>query len=256
MAELTVESICSSSLVLVCGLLLEAKCTRCKDQEDLSAEDDDDRTSSFLAISFCISECGFRTLCFRTRERRKGNSLRKNVAEFVSSSSFQYLHTDPVSMTSKTEDKSTAIAKELVEMHDHLDKVLKSVPQDVLKFNKALSEFHHSVAKVSKDIHGRMEAIGIKRIPTVGERFRSELHDSKFEVEDPATEPGVISQVCFSSHLCSSTFQLSFQTLSYVCAVQLVRNGYTLHGQVLRRAVVGVAVPARHADPTFPVAET
>jgi molecular chaperone GrpE len=62
---------------------------------------------------------------------------------------------------------------------------------------------------------GTLERFGVRPISALGERFDPNLHEAVMEVDDPAQPPGTV--------------------------VQVVEQGYTIHGRLLRPARVVVS---------------
>jgi molecular chaperone GrpE len=91
----------------------------------------------------------------------------------------------------------------MIAVQDDLERTMAAVPKDELRYHKHLSAVHDGVAMASRSLMQRMENFGIKRISAIGEKWDPQLHVAAFEVEDPATEPGVVCQVPFFVHLFS-----------------------------------------------------
>lgn len=110
---------------------------------------------------------------------------------------------------------SHAIVRELLPIVDSLDQALAAVdkqaePQAVIK----------GVHLIYRQLLGLLEKEGVKRIPTVGEPFNPHHHEAVAQVEagDGVAENTIVEQV---------------------------QVGYTLHGKVLRPAMVKVAKSSR-----------
>ena len=110
---------------------------------------------------------------------------------------------------------SETVVRELLPIVDSLDHALVAVdkqsdPQAVIK----------GVHLIYRQLLGLLEKEGVKRIPTVGELFDPHKHEAVAQVdaEDGAVEDTV---------------------------VEGVQVGYTMHGRVIRPAMVKVA---KHAD--------
>lgn len=106
---------------------------------------------------------------------------------------------------------SETIVRELLPIVDSLDHALVAVdkqadPQAVIK----------GVHLIYRQLLGLLDQEGVKRIPTVGERFDPHLHEAVAQVDAKDGQPdGMI--------------------------VEEVQVGYTMHGKVVRPAMVKVA---------------
>jgi molecular chaperone GrpE len=78
--------------------------------------------------------------------------------------------------------------------------------------NAALIEGVRATLRV---LLGTLERFGVRPISALGERFDPNLHEAVMEVDDPAQPPGTVAQV--------------------------VEQGYTIHGRLLRPARVVVS---------------
>jgi molecular chaperone GrpE len=70
-----------------------------------------------------------------------------------------------------------------------------------------------------------LERFGVRGIQALGQRFDPNLHEAVMEVDDPAQAPGTVTQV--------------------------VEDGYTIHGRLLRPARVVVSKRRVPAEPEF-----
>jgi len=70
-----------------------------------------------------------------------------------------------------------------------------------------------------------LERFGVRRIQAISQRFDPNLHEAVMEVDDPAQAPGTVTQV--------------------------VEDGYTIHGRLLRPARVAVSKRRVLAEPEF-----
>ena len=70
-----------------------------------------------------------------------------------------------------------------------------------------------------------LERFGVRRIEALGQRFDPNLHEAVMEVDDPTQPPGTVTQV--------------------------VEDGYTIHGRLLRPARVVVSKRRVPAEPEF-----
>ena len=115
------------------------------------------------------------------------------------------------------------VVRELLPIVDSLDQALVAVdkqsdPQAIIK----------GIHLIYRQLLGLLEKEGVKRIPTVGERFDPHLHEA-------------VAQMEASDHQPDGT------------VVEEVQVGYTMHGKVVRPAMVKVA--KKSADVTQPLTE-
>jgi len=104
-------------------------------------------------------------------------------------------------------------AREMVVVADNLDRALAAVDGDTAA-NDAVKGLLEGVQMTAREMLNAFERNGIARIEPLGERFDPQYHEAMFEYEDPSKPAGSIGQI--------------------------LEVGYTLHGQSLRPAKVGV----------------
>lgn len=105
-------------------------------------------------------------------------------------------------------------AEDMLAVADNLKRALDAIPAEGREdpATKALIE---GVELTGRELSGAMERHGIQRIEAAGQRFDPNLHQAVFEVETADAAPGTV--------------------------VQVLRDGYTIHGRLLRAAMVGVS---------------
>jgi molecular chaperone GrpE len=106
-------------------------------------------------------------------------------------------------------------AREVVEVADNLRRALDAIPAEALASDEALRSLHEGVLATERQLEQSLERQSIAKIWPMGERFDSNLHQAMFEVPGTGQPNGVV--------------------------VQVLQAGYTLHGRLLRPAMVGVA---------------
>ncbi len=113
-------------------------------------------------------------------------------------------------------------SEDVLSVADNLARALESVTAEV-RGDAAGKSLVEGVEMTMKEFGGVLERHGIRRIEAEGARFDPNLHQAMFEVESADTEPGHVLQV--------------------------LRVGYTIHGRLLRPAMVGVArAPAEEGE--------
>jgi molecular chaperone GrpE len=112
--------------------------------------------------------------------------------------------------------KATVI-KELLPFIDNFDRALKHIPvDDKILVNKQLEDWLKGLSGVNKQLWQALETIGVKRIETIGQVFNPEVHEA-VQMDD------------------------SGKGLNEV-VVEEFASGFTLEGEVLRHAMVKVAM--------------
>lgn len=108
-------------------------------------------------------------------------------------------------------------ARDILTIGDNLARALESVPSEAREGNESLGGLLDGVTMTQREFLTTIERHGIKRIDPMGEKFDHNFHQAVFEVEDGKNAPGTV--------------------------VQVVQQGYTIGGRLLRPAMVGVAKP-------------
>lgn len=109
----------------------------------------------------------------------------------------------------------TSFARDLLAVADNLDRALGAVPAEEAG-EGALKALIEGVEMTGRDFASTLAKHGVARIePKPGERFDPNLHQAMFEVPDPTQPAGNV--------------------------VQVVQQGYTVSGRLLRPALVGVS---------------
>ncbi len=105
-------------------------------------------------------------------------------------------------------------AREMVVVADNLSRALGAVDKDKIDGNETVKVLLEGVEMTAREMQNAFSRNGIKKVDPLGERFDPQLHEAMFEFEDPSKPAGSVGQV--------------------------MEPGYTLHGQPLRPAKVGV----------------
>jgi molecular chaperone GrpE len=109
---------------------------------------------------------------------------------------------------------TSKFAEDMLAVADNLARALEAVTDEV-RANEASKGLIEGVDLTMKELGGVLERHGIMKIETAGAKFDPNLHQAMFETETPDFEPGTVMQV--------------------------LRSGYTIHGRLLRPAMVGIA---------------
>lgn len=106
-------------------------------------------------------------------------------------------------------------AKDLLPVLDNLSRALESVPEDLREADERLSNLLVGIELTATSLTQALGQHGVQPAAGVGAPFDPNVHQVVQEVEDPSQPAGTI--------------------------VQELQRGYTLHGQILRDAMVIVS---------------
>jgi len=106
-------------------------------------------------------------------------------------------------------------AKDMLPVADNLRRALDSLPPDAKETDPLAAKLVEGVELTERSLLSALERHGIKRVESLGTVANPHLHQVMMEVEDPNHASGTI--------------------------VLEMQAGYTLHGRLLREAMVGVA---------------
>ena len=106
-------------------------------------------------------------------------------------------------------------AKELVSVADNLRRALEAVPAEARGANDMLNTLITGIEATERQLTAAFDRVGVKRMEPLGEPFDPNFHQVMFEVENTGRSAGTV--------------------------VQTLQAGYTIHGRLLREAMVGVA---------------
>ena len=109
--------------------------------------------------------------------------------------------------------KSTSrieIIKEYLDIHDDLERALKNMPEEVDE-----SDWENGIRLIDQKLRNILQSEGVERIPAEEQEFDQDLHEAVSSEENPDYESGEI--------------------------IEVVQQGYTLGGRVVRPSRVRVA---------------
>ena len=106
-------------------------------------------------------------------------------------------------------------AKDMLPVADNLRRALDSLPADAKETDPLAAKLIEGVELTERSLLSALERHGVKRVESLGQLLNPHLHQAMMEVEDPNHAAGTI--------------------------VMEMQAGYTLHGRLLREAMVGVA---------------
>ncbi|CAO3408175.1 nucleotide exchange factor GrpE [Azospirillum largimobile] len=120
----------------------------------------------------------------------------------------------------------SSFAKELVSVADNLRRALEAVPAEGREKDDMLKGLAVGVEATERQLFAAFDRAGIKKLDPAGEPFDPNFHQVMFEIENTGKAAGTV--------------------------VQVLQPGYTIHGRLLREAMVGVAkggdVGGQHVD--------
>jgi molecular chaperone GrpE len=109
----------------------------------------------------------------------------------------------------------SSFAKDVLPVADNLRRALDSLPAEARESDPIAQKLVEGIELTERGLVAVFERFGIKRIESVGQRFDPNFHQAMMEVDDASKTAG--------------TVVLEMQT------------GYTIHGRLLREAMVGVS---------------
>lgn len=124
-------------------------------------------------------------------------------------------------------------AKEMLSVSDNMTRAFASIEGEGKGENAPAEElaagfkaFIDGVKMTEGDLMKTMEKLGLEKIEPIGQRFDANLHEALFEFEDKEQPAGTVSQV--------------------------LEQGFTLNGRLLRAAKVGITKGGPKASATKP----
>lgn len=108
----------------------------------------------------------------------------------------------------------SGFAKDMLGVADNLRRALEAVPADSAE-NELVKSLTVGVEATERQLLAGLERAGIKKLEPMGEPYDPNFHQVMFEIENTGKPAGTI--------------------------VQVLQAGYTIHGRLLREAMVGVA---------------
>src|SRR3954464_525388 len=109
----------------------------------------------------------------------------------------------------------SSFAKDLVSVADNLRRAVEAVPAEQREQDEALKNLLVGIEATERQLLAAFDRGGIKKMEALGEPFDPNSHQVVFEVENTGKPGGTI--------------------------VQVLQDGYTIHGRLLREAMVGAA---------------
>jgi molecular chaperone GrpE len=106
-------------------------------------------------------------------------------------------------------------ARDMLAVADNLSRAVDSVPADARAGNAALATLLEGVELTDRQLQSLFEKHGIARLAPMGQPFDPNLHQAMFEMPGTGKPAGTV--------------------------VQVLQAGFTIHGRLLRPALVGVA---------------
>jgi molecular chaperone GrpE len=106
-------------------------------------------------------------------------------------------------------------SKELVVVADNLRRALDAVPADTRAGSEPVNNLMVGIEATERQLFAAFERAGIRKMSPQGEHFDPNFHQVMFEVENTGKPAGTV--------------------------IQVLQDGYTLNGRLLREAMVGVA---------------
>jgi molecular chaperone GrpE len=116
----------------------------------------------------------------------------------------------------------TSFAKEVLSVLDNLGRALDSIPADAASDSPLLENLVSGIAMTQQALVTVCERYGIQKIEALGAKFDPHAHQAMCEIEGKAEDVGHI--------------------------VQVMQEGYQLHGRLLRPALVGVGKASAPLD--------
>ena len=109
----------------------------------------------------------------------------------------------------------SSFAKELVSVADNLRRALEAVPAEGREKDEMLKSLAVGGEATERQLFAAFDRAGIKKLDPTGDPFDPNFHQVMFEIENTGKAAGTV--------------------------IQVLQPGYTIHGRLLREAMVGVA---------------
>ena len=109
----------------------------------------------------------------------------------------------------------SSIARDILPVADNLRRALDGISAEARQADEKLDKFAEGVELTERDFLSVLERHHIKRVDPIGQPFDHNLHQAVMQVEAPDKPAGTV--------------------------VQVLQSGYTIHGRLLRPAMVAVA---------------
>jgi molecular chaperone GrpE len=115
------------------------------------------------------------------------------------------------------------IARDVLGVADNLRRALDAIPPDARKADDKLEKFAEGVELTERELLSAFERHGIKRVDPIGQPFDHNLHQAVMQVDSAESPANTV--------------------------VQVLQPGYTIHGRLLRPAMVAVSKGQAGAAP-------
>lgn len=109
----------------------------------------------------------------------------------------------------------SGFARDMLSVADNLRRALDAIPAEAIREDEALKALADGVKLTEDELRAAFKRHGIEKIDPQGEKFDHNFHQAMLQVENSGHPAGTVAQV--------------------------LAPGYTLHGRLLRPAMVGVA---------------
>jgi molecular chaperone GrpE len=109
-------------------------------------------------------------------------------------------------------------ARDILPVADNLRRALDGIPAEVRATDEKLAKFAEGVELTERELLSMLERHQVKRVDPLGQPFDHNLHQAVMQVETADKPAGTV--------------------------VQVLQSGYTIHGRLLRPAMVAVAKAA------------
>ncbi|MGH1377526.1 MAG: nucleotide exchange factor GrpE [Alphaproteobacteria bacterium] len=109
----------------------------------------------------------------------------------------------------------TNFSRDMLNVADNLRRALDAIPPELEEQNPQVKNLTDGINATERELLRSFEKNGIQKVTPMGERFDPNFHEVMFETPMPDKEAGTI--------------------------IQVIENGYTLNGRILRPARVGIS---------------
>lgn len=107
------------------------------------------------------------------------------------------------------------LARDMLPVADNLRRALDGIPAEVRAGDEKLNQFAAGIELVEREFLAALDRYQIKRVDPLGQAFDHNLHQAVMQVEAPDKPAGTV--------------------------VQVLQSGFTIHGRLLRPAMVVVS---------------
>ena len=109
----------------------------------------------------------------------------------------------------------TRFAEDILPVADNLRRAVESLPAAAVQEDALAAKLAEGIELTQRAFITALERHQVRRIEAMGQKFDPHLHQAMMEVDDPSRPPGTV--------------------------VHEMQAGYTIHGRLLRAAMVGVS---------------